>query len=62
MSALYSDDTIGRLFAKNGKMLTMLMESARFLEMVPVKGLTLEEGKKLQVLKAQIKQFNKEER
>jgi hypothetical protein len=59
---LYSDDVLGRLFAKNGRLVRMLVEAEQFLSRVPVKTLTLEESKKLEVLRHSIKQFNKEHR
>lgn len=59
---LYSDDVLGRLFAKNGRLVRMLVEADQFLGRVPVKTLTLEEAKKLANLRNSIKQFNKEQR
>jgi hypothetical protein len=59
---LYSDDVLGRLFAKNGRLVRMLVEADQFLARVPVKTLTLEEAKKLANLRNSIKQFNKEQR
>lgn len=59
---LYSDDVLGRLFAKNGRLVRMLVEADQFLNRVPVKALTLEEAKKLAALRNSIRQFNKENR